>query len=36
MVGVVSGVDSVQLIAAEAKTIRQGGLISEAKDICRY
>lgn len=30
----VSGVDTVQLIVAEAERIRQKALISEAKDTC--
>lgn len=34
-VGVVSGMDSVQLIVTETERIRQGGLINEAEEVCR-
>lgn len=34
-VGMVVGVETVQLIVTEAERIRQGGLINEAEDVCR-
>lgn len=34
-VGMVIGVETVQLIVTEAERIREGGLINEPEDVCR-